>query len=61
MYGPLTMESADVISTYTYRIGLIDMNYCFATAVVLFQSIISFAFMLIVNHIAKRISDISRW
>jgi putative aldouronate transport system permease protein len=61
MYGPLTMETADVISTYTYRIGLIDMNYGFATAVGLFQSAISFIFMLVVNHIAKRISDISLW
>jgi len=61
MYGPLTMETADVISTYTYRVGLVDMNYGFATAVGLFQSAISFAFMLIVNQIAKRISDISLW
>jgi putative aldouronate transport system permease protein len=61
MYGPLTMETADVISTYTYRVGLVDMNYGFATAVGLFQSVISFAFMLIVNQIAKKISDISLW
>jgi putative aldouronate transport system permease protein len=61
MYGPLTMETADVISTYTYRIGLIDMNYGFATAVGLFQSAISFVFMLAVNQIAKKISDISLW
>jgi putative aldouronate transport system permease protein len=61
MYGPLTMETADVISTYTYRIGLIDMNYGFATAVGLFQSAISFVFMLIVNHVAKKISDVSLW
>jgi putative aldouronate transport system permease protein len=61
MYGPLTMETADVISTYTYRIGLIDMNYGFATAVGLFQSVISFVFMLIVNHISKKISDVSLW
>jgi putative aldouronate transport system permease protein len=61
MYGPLTMETADVISTYVYRVGLIDMNYGFATAVGLFQSVISFIFLLIVNHIAKKISDISLW
>jgi putative aldouronate transport system permease protein len=61
MYGPLTMETADVISTYTYRIGLIDMNYGFATAVGLFQSAISFVFMLIVNRISKKISDVSLW
>ena len=61
MYGPLTMETADVISTYTYRIGLIDMNYGFATAVGLFQSVISLCFMLVVNQIAKRISEVSLW
>ena len=61
MYGPLTMETADVISTYVYRIGLVDMNYGFATAVGLFQSAISLVFMLVVNQIAKKISDISLW
>jgi putative aldouronate transport system permease protein len=61
MYGPLTMETADVISTYTYRIGLVDMNYGFATAVGLFQSLISFALMLIVNQVSKKVSEISLW
>jgi putative aldouronate transport system permease protein len=61
MYGPLTMETADVISTYTYRIGLVDMNYGFATAVGLFQSLISFVLMLIVNQISKKVSEISLW
>jgi putative aldouronate transport system permease protein len=61
MYGPLTMETADVISTYTYRVGLVDMNYGFATAVGLFQSAISFVFMLVVNRIAKKMSDVSLW
>jgi putative aldouronate transport system permease protein len=61
MYGPLTMETADVISTYTYRIGLVDMNYGFATAVGLFQSVISFVLMLIVNQLSKKISEVSLW
>jgi putative aldouronate transport system permease protein len=61
MQGPLTMETSDVISTYTYRMGLVDMNYGFATAVGLFQSSISFVFMLVVNQIAKNLSEISLW
>jgi putative aldouronate transport system permease protein len=61
MQNPLNMSASDVISTYTYRMGLIDMNYSLATAVGLFQSVISFAFMLTVNRIAKKISDISLW
>jgi putative aldouronate transport system permease protein len=61
MQNPLNMSASDVISTYTYRIGLVDMNYSFATAVGLFQSIISFAFMMIVNRISKKVSDVSVW
>jgi len=61
MQNPLNMSSSDVISTYTYRMGLVDMNYSLATAVGLFQSLISFAFMITVNHIAKKISEISLW
>jgi ABC-type polysaccharide transport system permease subunit len=39
----------------------VDMNYSLATAVGLFQSVISFVFMLTVNHIAKKMSRISLW
>jgi putative aldouronate transport system permease protein len=61
MQNPLNMSASDVIATYTYRMGLVDMNYSLATAVGLFQSVISFAFMLVVNQIAKKFSQISLW
>jgi putative aldouronate transport system permease protein len=61
MQNPLNMSGSDVISTYTYRMGLVDMNYSLATAVGLFQSVISFAFMLTVNRIAKKLSEVSLW
>jgi putative aldouronate transport system permease protein len=61
MQNPLNVSASDVISTYTYRMGLVDMNYSFATAVGLFQSVISLVFMLIVNRIAKKISEVSLW
>jgi putative aldouronate transport system permease protein len=61
MQNPLNMSASDVISTYTYRMGLVDMNYSLATAVGLFQSVISFVFMLTVNQIAKKLSEVSLW
>jgi putative aldouronate transport system permease protein len=61
MQNPLNMSTSDVIATYTYRMGLVDMNYSLATAVGLFQSVISFIFMLAVNQAAKKISQISLW
>jgi putative aldouronate transport system permease protein len=61
MQNPLNMSASDVISTYTYRMGLVDMNYSLATAVGVFQSVISLVFMVAVNQIARKISDISLW
>ena len=61
MQNPLNMSSSDIIATYTYRMGLVDMNYSFATAVGFFQSAISLIFMTIVNKIAKKVSDVSLW
>ena len=61
MQNPLNMQTSDVISTYTYRMGLVDMNYSLATAIGLFQSTISISFMIVVNRISKRVSEVSLW
>jgi putative aldouronate transport system permease protein len=33
LYNPLTYETADVISSFVYRKGIIDINYSYASAV----------------------------
>ena len=50
----LVREYADVISTYVYRIGIKSSRFSIATAVGLFQSVISLIFLVIANTIAKR-------
>ncbi len=54
MYSPGTYETADVISTYVYRRGLLGMQYSFGAAVGLFNSVINTAFLLIFNAMSKR-------
>ena len=61
MQNPLNTRTSDVISTYTYRIGLVDLNYSFATAVGLFQSVISLLFMSAVNKLAGVVTETSLW
>ena len=61
LQNSLNMSASDFISTYVYRVGLVDMNYSFSTAVNLFQSVISLALMAIVNGIARKVSDYSLW
>lgn len=61
IYNPLTYETADVISTYVYRLGLHGGNYSYATAVGLFNSVINFVFLWGANKLSRKVSDQSLW
>ncbi|MGN7360867.1 ABC transporter permease [Paenibacillus sp. SAF-054] len=59
MQNSLNMESSEVISTYAYKMGLINMDYGFSTAVGLFNNVINIVLLLTANKIAKRYSSSS--
>lgn len=59
LYSPITYETADVISSFTYRKGLIEFNYGYSTAVGLFNSVINFILLSATNFLSRRISDTS--
>lgn len=61
MYSPIVYKTADVISTYVYRRGILGADYSFATAVGLFNSSINFILVIIVNSISRRVSETSLW
>lgn len=61
MQNPLNMDTSDVISTYVYRSGLIQSQYSFSAAVGLFNSIINFDLLVLINSIARRVSETSLW
>lgn len=59
LYNPMTYETADVISSFTYRKGLLEANYGYSTAVGLFNSVINFAMLLVANWISRKYSETS--
>lgn len=61
LYNPITYETADVISTYVYRKGLLEQNWSYSTAVGLFNSIINFILLIGANQISKRFGDGGLW
>jgi putative aldouronate transport system permease protein len=61
LQNPLNMSHSEVIATYVYKIGLLNANFSFATAVGLFNSVVNMTLLVIVNAIAKRVSDTSLW
>lgn len=61
MYSPSTYEVADVISTYTYRRGIVQSDYSFGTAIGLFNSVINVIFIVGANWFSRKFSDTSLW
>jgi multiple sugar transport system permease protein/putative aldouronate transport system permease protein len=61
MQNPINMATAEVISTFVYKVGLQNGNYSFSTAVGLFNSIVGFILMVTVNQISKKLTDTSVW
>jgi putative aldouronate transport system permease protein len=47
-------QNGDIIDTWVYRVGLVDLNYSEGAAVGLFKSVIGLVLMVTVNRIARR-------
>lgn len=61
LYNPATYETADIISSYVYRIGLLEQDWSYSTAIGLFNSLINFTLLIITNRLSKKISETSLW
>jgi len=61
MQNPLNLGVSEVIATYVYKIGILSNQFSYATAIGLFNTLINFAFLVVANQIAKRVSNTSLW
>lgn len=56
LYNPIVYETADIIDTYVYRIGMVERQYSIGTAVGLFKSVVSFILIMSANKAAKKLT-----
>lgn len=61
LYNPSTYETADIISSYVYRIGLLEQDWSYSTAIGLFNSVINFVLLIVANKLSKKYSETSLW
>ncbi len=59
LMNDLNRSSAEVISTYTYKVGLIQSDFSYSTAIGLFNSCINLVFLMIVNKVTDKLSNTS--
>lgn len=57
MYSPATYEVSDILSTYTYRRGIVGMDYSYGAAVDLFNNVLCLALVLLSNYFSKRVGE----
>lgn len=61
MQTDLNLNSSEIISTYVYKIGLQNAEYSYSTAIGLFNNVINVIILVLVNQIAKKVSETSLW
>ena len=59
MQNSINTPVSEVISTYVYKLGLVNFNYSFSTAVGLFNSLVNLFMLVLVNSISRRVSKVS--
>ncbi|WP_230685155.1 ABC transporter permease subunit [Cellulomonas sp. JZ18] len=61
MQNPLNLQASEVISTYVYKIGILQSQFSYSTAIGLFNTVINFAFLVLTNQLAKKFANTSLW
>lgn len=61
LYNPATYDTADVISSFVYRKGLLEFGWSYSSAVGLFNSLINLILLLMANKLSKKFSQSSLW
>lgn len=61
LYNEMTYQTADVISTYVYRQGLLNANYSYSAAIGMFNSVVNLIILIGANALCRKMSETSLW
>lgn len=61
MQNSLNLEKSEIISTYVYKVGLLEGQYGFSTAVDIFNAVINSILLVLVNRLSRKVSGSSLW
>ncbi|NHN29357.1 ABC transporter permease [Paenibacillus agricola] len=61
LYNPVTYETADVISSFVYRKGLLEFGWSYSAAVGIFNSVLNLILLITANYISRKVNNSSLW
>lgn len=57
----INLDYSEIIATYVYEIGIQGGQFSYSSAIGLFNNVINMVLLVVVNKIAKKVSDVSLW
>ena len=57
----INLDYSEIIATYVYRIGIQGGQFSYSSAIGLFNNVMHMVLLVVVNKIAKKVSDVSLW
>ena len=61
MQNDMNLSTSEVIATYVYKIGIISAQYSYSAAINMFNTIVNFILLIMVNLVLKRVCKQSLW
>ncbi|HML47192.1 MAG TPA: ABC transporter permease subunit [Clostridia bacterium] len=61
MQKPFNLSVSEIISTYTYKTGIINAQFSFSAAIGLFNSVINFVLLVFANTVSRKVSGTGFW
>lgn len=61
MQNSLNLSRSEVINTYVFKVGIQSTQYSFSAAIGLFNTVINFVILVLVNWISGKLSETSLW
>lgn len=61
LHNAQNLSASEIISTYIYKVGMLDAQYSYSAAVNLFNNVINIILLVTFNKLAKKLTDNSLW
>ena len=61
LQNDLNISVSEIISTYVYKVGMVNRDLSFSTAIDLFNAVVNAILLITVNTITRRLSENSLW
>lgn len=61
MQNDLNQATSEIISTYVYKMGVLNQQFSYSTAIGLFNNVVNFLLVVIMNRVVKKLSGSGLW